>query len=72
MFAELVEKRTVAKIPVAEVIRRYPKQIVLSALLRMSEQAPGLPGHRCELRWPGRRPAMVGGRRMGGSCFRWA
>ena len=40
MFADLVAKRTVAKVPVAEVIRRYPKQIVLSALLRMSEQAP--------------------------------
>ena len=40
MFARLVEERTVAKVPVAEVIRRYPKQIALSALLRMSEQAP--------------------------------
>jgi len=40
MFARLVEKRTVAKIPVLDVIRRYPKEIVLSALLRMSEQAP--------------------------------
>jgi MFS family permease len=40
LFAQLVEKRTVAKVPVLEVIRRYPKEIVLSALLRMSEQAP--------------------------------
>ena len=40
MFAQLVEKQTVAKVPVADVIRRYPKEIVLSALLRMSEQAP--------------------------------
>ena len=40
LFAELVEKRTVAKLPVLDVIRRYPKEIVLSALLRMSEQAP--------------------------------
>ncbi|MBV9383300.1 MAG: MHS family MFS transporter [Streptosporangiaceae bacterium] len=40
MFARLIEKRAVAKVPVAEVIRRYPKEIVLSALLRMSEQAP--------------------------------
>jgi hypothetical protein len=39
LFARLVEKQAVSKIPVAEVIRRYPKQIVLSALLRMSEQA---------------------------------
>jgi MFS family permease len=40
LFARLVEKRTVAKIPVLDVIRRYPKEIVFSALLRMSEQAP--------------------------------
>ncbi len=40
LFAQLVKKRTVSKVPVLDVIRRYPKQIVLSALLRMSEQAP--------------------------------
>jgi MFS family permease len=40
LFARLVEKRAVAKVPVAEVIRRHPKEIVLSAFLRMSEQAP--------------------------------
>src|SRR6201995_835221 len=40
LFAELVRKRTVSKLPVLDVIRRCPKQIVLSALLRMSEQAP--------------------------------
>ena len=40
LFARLVETRAVSKVPVAEVIRRYPKQIGLSALLRMSEQAP--------------------------------
>src|SRR5437868_3016282 len=40
LFAQLVEKRTVSKVPVLDVIRRYPKEIVLSALLRMSEQAP--------------------------------
>jgi MFS family permease len=40
MFARLVEERTVARVPVADVLRRYPKEIVLSALLRMSEQAP--------------------------------
>jgi MFS family permease len=40
LFAQLVKKQTVSKVPVLDVIRRYPKQIVLSALLRMSEQAP--------------------------------
>ena len=40
LFAEIVKKRSVAKIPVVEVARRYPREVVLSALLRMSEQAP--------------------------------
>jgi metabolite-proton symporter len=40
MFAEIVERQEVSKVPVAEVIRRHPKEIVLSALLRCSEQAP--------------------------------
>src|SRR5579875_1736497 len=40
MFAKLVQKKTVARIPTLEVLRRYPRQVVLSALLRMSEQAP--------------------------------
>jgi MFS family permease len=40
MFGALVERRQVAKLPVAEVIRRHPRQIALSALIRMSEQAP--------------------------------
>ena len=40
LFARLIEKRTVSKTPTIEVLRRYPKQVVLSALLRMSEQAP--------------------------------
>src|SRR6201996_7463203 len=40
MFAKLVEKKTVSRIPTVEVLRRYPKQVLLSALLRMSEQAP--------------------------------
>jgi MFS family permease len=40
MFADVVRERVVAKVPVAEVIRRQPKQIVLTALMRMSEQAP--------------------------------
>ena len=40
LFARLVTQRSVAKVPVAEVIRRHPKEIVLSAFVRMSEQAP--------------------------------
>jgi MFS family permease len=40
LFAELVERQEVSKVPVAEVIKRHPKEIVLSALVRCSEQMP--------------------------------
>jgi metabolite-proton symporter len=40
LFAEVVEQRKVAKVPVVEVIKRHPKEIVLSALVRASEQMP--------------------------------
>ncbi|XVQ13259.1 MFS transporter [Spirillospora sp. CA-255316] len=40
LFAEVVQKAEVSKVPVAEVIRRHPKEILLSALLRCSEQMP--------------------------------
>jgi MFS family permease len=40
MFARAIQERKVAKVPLAEVIKKHPKEIVLSALLRMSEQAP--------------------------------
>jgi metabolite-proton symporter len=40
LFNRIVSSHEVAKVPVAEVVRKHPKEIVLSALLRMSEQAP--------------------------------
>jgi metabolite-proton symporter len=40
MFAREVETEKVEKLPVIEVIKRNPKEIILSALLRMSEQMP--------------------------------
>ncbi|NUR09615.1 MAG: MHS family MFS transporter [Nocardioidaceae bacterium] len=40
MFAKVVEQQAVRRAPVAEVIKRHPKEIVLSALVRMSEQMP--------------------------------
>jgi metabolite-proton symporter len=40
LFNRLVSEHAVVKVPVAEVIKRHPKEIVLSAFLRMSEQAP--------------------------------
>jgi metabolite-proton symporter len=40
MFARLVETKAVARAPVWEVIKHHPKEILLSALVRMSEQMP--------------------------------
>jgi metabolite-proton symporter len=39
-FSEVKAKRTVVKQPALEAIRRYPREILTSALIRMSEQAP--------------------------------
>ncbi|HLH90375.1 MAG TPA: MFS transporter [Xanthobacteraceae bacterium] len=40
VFQELLDKQKIEKAPVLEVIKKQPKEIILSALLRMAEQAP--------------------------------
>src|SRR5271156_62699 len=40
VFQEILDKQKVEKAPVLEVIKKQPKQIILSALLRLSEQSP--------------------------------
>jgi len=40
VFQQLVETNKIEKAPISEVIKKQPKEIILSALLRMSEQAP--------------------------------
>ena len=40
VFAKLLAERKVERTPILEVIRRYPKEIILSAFARMAEQAP--------------------------------
>jgi MFS family permease len=40
VFQEILNKEKVEKAPVLEVIKKQPKEIILSALLRVSEQAP--------------------------------
>jgi metabolite-proton symporter len=40
VFAKLVTEKKIERAPVLEVIRRQPREIILSALIRMSEQAP--------------------------------
>ena len=40
VFARLLEERRIERAPVIEVIKRQPKQIILTALARMAEQGP--------------------------------
>jgi len=40
VFTKLVAERRIERAPLAEVIKRQPKEILLSAFLRMGEQAP--------------------------------
>ncbi|MGN6301698.1 MAG: MFS transporter [Angustibacter sp.] len=40
MFAKRLQERSIARQPVLQVLRRHPREIVLSALARMSEQMP--------------------------------
>jgi metabolite-proton symporter len=40
VFQQVVRDNKIEKTPIAEVFRKHPKEILLSALLRMAEQAP--------------------------------
>ena len=40
VFSKLVKEQRIERTPILEVIRRQPKEILLSALLRVGEQAP--------------------------------
>ncbi|HTC17940.1 MAG TPA: MFS transporter [Stellaceae bacterium] len=40
VFQKLLAQKKIARAPILEVIQKQPKQIILSALLRMAEQAP--------------------------------
>jgi metabolite-proton symporter len=40
VFQELVKNNKIEKAPIVEVIKKQPREIILSALLRMAEQAP--------------------------------
>ena len=41
VFQKVIEEQRVERVPVWEVLKRQPKQVALTALLRMPEQAPG-------------------------------
>src|SRR6516165_187472 len=40
VFKQLLETNTIERAPIVEVIKKQPREIILSALLRMAEQAP--------------------------------
>src|ERR1700686_1001030 len=39
-FQDLLNKKKIEKAPILEIFKKQPREIILSALLRMSEQAP--------------------------------
>jgi MFS family permease len=41
VFQKVLDEERVVRVPVVEVFKRQPKQVALTALLRMPEQAPG-------------------------------
>jgi len=41
VFQRILDEERVERVPVLEVLKRQPKQIILTALLRLPEQAPG-------------------------------
>src|SRR5580693_841734 len=41
VFQKIIDEERTERVPVLEVLKRQPKQVVLSALLRLPEQAPG-------------------------------
>jgi MFS family permease len=41
VFQKILDEERIERVPVLEVLKRQPKQVILSALLRMPEQAPG-------------------------------
>ncbi len=40
VFQQLLDTKKIEKAPILEVIKRHPREIILSALVRMAEQAP--------------------------------
>jgi len=41
VFQKIIDEERIERVPVIEVLRRQPKQVLLTALLRLPEQAPG-------------------------------
>jgi len=41
VFRKVIEEERIERVPVLEVLKRQPKEVALTALLRLPEQAPG-------------------------------
>ena len=41
VFQKILDEKRIERVPVLEVLKRQPKQVLLTALLRLPEQAPG-------------------------------
>jgi MFS family permease len=41
VFQKVIDEKRIERVPVLEVLKRQPKQVLLTALLRLPEQAPG-------------------------------
>src|SRR5689334_21161098 len=41
VFQKIIDEERIERVPVVEVLKRQPKQVLLTALLRLPEQAPG-------------------------------
>ena len=41
VFQKMLDEERIERVPVLEVLKRQPKQVILTALLRLPEQAPG-------------------------------
>jgi MFS family permease len=61
VFKQLLDDKKIERTPILEVIKRQPREILLSALVRMAEQATVLHLHRFRLRlWRGHIEAAAG------------
>src|SRR6202008_1220075 len=40
VFQQLLDNKRIEKAPIVEVVKKQPKEIILSSLLRLSEQSP--------------------------------
>ena len=55
VFKQLLETNKIERAPILEVVKKQPREIILSALLRMAEQAPSTSSQRSSSPMPSAR-----------------